>query len=149
MLNMDKKTEAQSGFVCSDCFELKKCKESFSSWIFFFIALIAVISLRAVNLVLDFNPLWAKLFWYIGVSGFLIFFINKFRYDNILHRELEKTKLSSKLLSKRRLSPHDYEVLGTIVCKLTSKKDKINYFFIFFFSAIALILAVYNDFLRK
>ncbi len=136
-------------FICHDCFKLKTCKESAVSWVLFFIALIAVISLRAVNLVLDANPFFAKALWYTGVVGFFIFFVYKFRYDQILHRELEKTGLRDKLLYKKDLSEHDHEVLGTIVCKLSSKKDKINYFFIFASSLLALAIAIYVDFIKK
>jgi len=138
-----------SDFVCYDCFKLKKCKESAVSWLLFFIALVAVISLRAVNVVLDSSPVFAKALWYTGVLGFFIFFIYKFRYDQILHRELDKTGLKDKLLNKEELSEHDREVLGTIVCKLSSKKDKINYFFIFVSSALALAIAIYMDFIKK
>jgi len=136
-------------FVCYDCFKLRTCKESTASWVLFFIALIAVISLRAVNLVLDVNPFFAKTLWYIGVIGFFIFFVYKFRYDQVLQRELDKTGLKDKLLYKKGLTEHDREVLGTIVCKLSSKKDKINYFFIFASSALALAIAIYVDFIKK
>jgi len=136
-------------FVCYDCFRLKECKEPLVSWLFFFIALLAVISLRAVNLVIDFNPLWAKIFWYIGIIGFLFFFLYKYRYDSLLQEELKGNQISNKLLAKSKLSDHDYEVLGTVICKLSSNKDRINYFFIFFFSAIALILGLYTDLIRK
>ncbi|MFC1590321.1 hypothetical protein ACFL42_02365 [Candidatus Omnitrophota bacterium] len=136
-------------FVCHDCFKLKKCKEPAISWVFFFIALIATISIRAVNVVLDFHALSAKIFWYIGIGGFFVFFLYKYRNDNLLQKELIRTDLTEKLLNKQKLSDHDYEVLGTILCKLRSKKDKINYFFIFFFSGIALSLAVYVDFFKK
>lgn len=135
-------------FICTDCFRLKKCKEPVISWLFFFIAIIAAISIRAVNVALDINPVLAKLFWYIGVSGFFVFFIYKYRNYNILHRELERTKIIDKLLNKDKLSEDDYEVLGTILCNISSKKDKINYFIIFFFSGIALVLAIYTDFFR-
>ena len=77
-------------FICYDCFRLKRCKDPIVSWLFFFVALIAVIAIRAVNVVLDVSPVLAKVFWYIGVGGFFIFFIYKFRYDNILHRELHQ-----------------------------------------------------------
>lgn len=135
-------------FVCTDCFKLKRCKESFVSWILFFIAIVAVIAIRIVNVFMNTNPILAKTFWYVGVVGFLIFFAYKFQYDNILRRELEKTQLKDKLIFKKDLSGHDYEVLGTIICKLSSKKDAINYFFIFLFSGLALALAVYFDFLK-
>ncbi|MBU2541227.1 MAG: hypothetical protein KJ593_04935 [Candidatus Omnitrophica bacterium] len=139
----------QKSFICTDCFRLKRCKEPLASWLFFSIAIIAVISLRAVNIFIDFNPLIAKTLWYVGVTGFLVFFIYKFHHHNILHRELNKTNLVEKLLSKEKLSEHDYEVLGTILCSLSSKKDKINYFLIFFFSAVALIIAIYADFFKR
>lgn len=142
-------SEKNKKFVCHDCFKLKTCKESGVSWILFFIALIAVISLRAVNLVMDTRPVLAKALWYAGVLGFFVFFLYKFKYDQILHRELDGTGLKDKLLSKKELSEHDIEVLGTIVCKLSSKKDKINYFFIFISSALALGIAVYIDFFKR
>jgi hypothetical protein len=135
-------------FVCKDCFRLKKCKEKTISWVFFFVALIATISIRAVNVALNFHPLLAKFFWYLGVGGFFIFFMYKFRNDHILHREFERTNLINKLLSKKELTDYDYEILGTVICKLSSKKDKINYFFIFFLSGLALVLAIYMDFFR-
>jgi len=65
-----------------------------------------------------------------------------------MHRELEKTDLVDKLLNNQALDNHDREVLGTIVCRLSSKKDKINYLFIFFFSGLALALAIYVDFIK-
>lgn len=135
-------------FVCYDCFRLKRCKEPIVSWVFFFIALVAVVALRAVNVVFDSNPILAKVFWYIGVTGFFVFFIYKFKYHTLMQKELDSTKLVDKLLSKEKLSDHDYDVLGTILCRLRSKKDYINYFFIFFFSGIALALAIYADFFK-
>lgn len=135
-------------FVCTDCVKLQKCKEPFFSWVLFFIALVAVISIRAVNVLMDVNPVMAKIFWYTGIVGFLIFFAYKFQYDTALQKELASTRLSDKLLSKNALLEHDYHVLATIVCKLSSKKDAINYFFIFFFSGIALALAIYVDFIK-
>ena len=138
----------ENKFVCTDCFKLKRCKESFVSWIFFFTAIVAVISIRIVNVFMNTNPTLAKAFWYTGVIGFLIFFVYKFRYDNIVRRELESCRLKDKLILKKELSEHDYEVLGTIICKLLSKKDAVNYFCIFFFSGLALALAIYFDFFR-
>ena len=141
------KKEVEEKFVCTDCFKFNKCVDSPVSWIFFIIGLIATVAVRAVNIALDFDPIWAKILWYIGVSGFFIFFLYKFKYDHMLHRELKKTQLTNKILAKEKISEHEYEVLGSILCRLSSKKEKINYFFIFFFSGIALLLAVYFDFL--
>ena len=145
---MENLSSQNNKFVCTDCFKLKKCRESSVSWAFFFIALVATVAVRAVNALLDFNLVWAKIFWYVGVVGFFLFFLYKFKHYSVLHRELLRTRLTDKLLKRETLSDHDYDVLGTILCTLSSKKDKINYFFIFVTSGIALILAVYADFFR-
>lgn len=136
-------------FICYDCFRLKKCKEPLGSWIFFFVLIMAVIAIRAVNVVLDFNPLLAKVFWYIGICGFLVYFLYKFRHDNIMHREIHGANLTNKLLSRKALTDHDYQILGTILCMVSSKKDKINYLLIFLSSGLALIFAIYVDFFKK
>lgn len=141
-------SKENKGFICYDCFRLQKCKEPIASWLFFFIALIATISIRAVNIVLDFNIGLAKTFWYVGIGGMFVFFIYKYKYHNVLQRELNKAKLIDKVLSKEKLSDHDYKVLGTILCKLSSKKDKMNFFFIFLSSGLALAWAIYIDFIK-
>lgn len=133
---------------CKDCPAYKKCRDTAGSWLVFFIGLLATIAIRVVNLFLDANPLWAKISWYIGIVGFLLYFLYKFNQDRGLQRNIEKIQLSERLLTKGSLSSADYEFLTLVICKLKSKKDAINYFFIFFTSALALLLGIYQDFLR-
>ena len=135
-------------FICHDCFRLKRCQDKNINWVFFFLALVATISIRAVNFFLETHPIVAKTLWYSGIVGFLLFFAYKFRKDNILHRELRKSNLVNKVLLKEELNDHDYEIVGTLLCKLSSKKDKINYFLIFFTSVVALLLGLYSDFIK-
>ncbi|MBT4120965.1 MAG: hypothetical protein HOA57_01655 [Candidatus Magasanikbacteria bacterium] len=138
----------ENKFVCTDCFKFNKCVESSVSWIFFAIGLIATVAIRAVNVVLDYSASWAKVSWYIGVAGFFIFFLYKFKHDQSTQKELKNTGLVEKILAKEGLNDYEYQVLGSILCKLKSKKEKINYFFIFFFSGVALLAAVYIDFIK-
>lgn len=138
----------ENRFICIDCFKLKRCKEKPITWFFFYIMLIATISVRLVNLVMNFNQILAKVFWYIGVGGFFVFFVYKFRNDQLLHRELARSGIVNKLLTMKELDAHDYQLLGTVMCMVSSKKDKINYFFVFLFSGLALLIALYMDILR-
>jgi hypothetical protein len=94
------------------------------------------------------DPLYAKIAWYIGVGGFFIFFIYKFRVGQIRARLINHQNLVDKINSKRELKDSDYNLIGAILCALSSKKERINYLFIFGLSAVALILAIYMDFLR-
>jgi hypothetical protein len=47
------------------------------------------------------------------------------------------------------LDRQEQEFLRTMLCRLQSNKDAINYFFIFSSSAIVLLLAIFQDFINK
>ncbi|MDP8253380.1 MAG: hypothetical protein P9X27_03165 [Candidatus Kaelpia aquatica] len=141
-------SKEKKGFICQDCFKLKRCQEKNISWAFFFLALSATISIRAVNFFLEIYPVIVKTLWYSGIVGFLLFFAYKFRKDNILQRELKKSNLIDKVLLKQEFNQYDYEIVGALLCKLSSRKDKINYFFIFFTSVLVPILGLYTDFIK-
>jgi len=134
--------------TCITCAEYKRCKDSRASWIFFIIGLISTIAIRVVTVLININPLWGKVAWYIGVGGFFIFFIYKFRISQASARLVEKQNLMHKINKKEILKSDDYDLIGSILCGLTSKKERINYFFIFGLSAVALILAIYFDVVR-
>jgi len=133
---------------CKNCLLYKECRDTASSWFFLFIGIVATIAIRIVNLFLDFSPLWAKIFWYIGIGGFFIYFLYKFRQDRGIQKELAKRMLTQKLRGNQEIAAEDREFLGVILCKLKSKKDAVNYFFIFLTSGLALILGVYLDLIK-
>ena len=134
---------------CKNCFIYQHCKDTFTSWVILFIGLLATISVRVVNLFLDFSPFWAKVFWYIGVGGFFIYFLYKFKQDRNIQKEILKRELVQKLSREEIISFEDREFLKTLFCKFKSNKDAINYFFIFFTSGLALVLGIYLDFIKK
>lgn len=134
---------------CINCSAYNQCKDTATSWLFLFVGLIATISIRLVNLVLHLDPLWPKLLWYVGVGGFCIYFLYKFRQDKILQKEIVSGGISRKISGRQHLDQADYVFLDGLLCRLKSKKDSINYFFIFFSSALVLIVAIYQDFFRR
>ena len=133
---------------CIDCAERRRCKDSFTSWIFFVIGLIATISIRVVTVLINVDPIYAKIAWYIGIAGFLIFFVYKFRVSQARSNLIKERRLVDKISQKGRLTEGDYSLMSTILCVLSSKKERINYFFIFGLSAVALIVAIYFDFIK-
>jgi len=133
---------------CKNCIEYRRCKDSFVSWIFFIIGLIATMAIRAVTILANIDPMYAKIAWYFGVFGFLLFFIYKFRVNQSRSDLIDRRNIMQKLIQKNRLTDEDYNFVSSIFCALRSKKERINYLFIFALSAIALILAIYLDFIR-
>jgi hypothetical protein len=131
-----------------NCREYPECRDSFISWIFFIIGLVATLAIRVVTVLMHLAPVYGKIAWYTGVIGFFLFFIYKFRIAYIRAKRVEKSGLSDKLAQNKPLNCNDYALIKSILCGIGSKKERINYFFIFFLSAIAIILAIYMDFLR-
>lgn len=137
------------GNRCIDCSAYNQCRDTPASWLFLFVGLIATISIRLVNLVLHLDPLWPKLLWYVGVGGFCIYFLYKFRQDKIMQKSLASSGIRGKISGRENLEEADYEFLDGLLCRLKSRKDSINYFFIFFTSALVLIVAIYQDFFKR
>ncbi|MDD5771485.1 MAG: hypothetical protein PHO81_04535 [Candidatus Omnitrophica bacterium] len=134
---------------CLNCEAYARCRTTAASWVFLFIGLTATVSIRLVNLVLPFGIFWPRFFWYVGIGGFFLYFLYKFKQDKILRRELEKYQIHSKISDGKDLDAVDKEFLRTMICRLRSNKDVINYFVIFSSSAIVMVLAVYQDFIKR
>ena len=133
---------------CRTCGEYQRCQETHVSWIFFIIGLIATIAIRAVTVLMHVSPLYGKIAWYVGVGGFTVFFIYKFKVMHERSNLITRSKLVKKLHHKEPLSKEDYSLISNVLCGISSNKEKINYFFIFALSAIALLLALYFDFIK-
>jgi hypothetical protein len=134
---------------CISCSERKNCRDNYTSWIFFIIGLVATVAVRVVNVLTHLKPLYGKIAWYIGVSGFLLFFIYKFKVNQVRSRFITQKKLVDKVGGQEPLNKDDYRFISNLLCSLSSRKERINYLFIFILSALALLLAIYMDFLPK
>jgi len=133
---------------CLKCSEYKNCGDSFKSWIFFIIGLLATVSVRLVSLFMDYNIIYSKIAWYVGVVGFFIFFLYKFRVDSARARFISSRDLMNKIRDNKGLEEEDFRLVSEILCGLSSNKDRINYIFIFGSSVMALLFAIYIDFFR-
>lgn len=134
---------------CIKCSEYKNCSDSFKSWIFFIIGLVATVSVRLVSLFMDYNVIYAKMAWYAGVIGFFIFFLYKFRVETNRAKLIVEKNLMNKIRDNRKLEEDDYWLVSSILCGLSSNKDRINYIFIFGSSILALLFAIYVDFFKR
>ncbi len=133
---------------CKNCIHYKKCKDGFTSWTFFIIGLIATISIRIVTFLMRINPTYGKISWYIGVVGFLIFFIYKFKVLRVRSQQIREQNIIAKIDHKEQLTDEDYTLISVILCSISSNKERMNYLFIFVLSAIALFIAIYIDFFQ-
>lgn len=134
---------------CLDCAQRKNCEDSLVSWMFFIIGLIATVSIRIVTVLMDIRPIYGKISWYIGIGGFLLFFVYKFNVNRSLAKIIDRENLIDKANGLKPFSKEEYRLIANILCNLKSEKERINYFFIFAVSALALVLAIYFDFIKQ
>ncbi|MFA5089758.1 MAG: hypothetical protein WC510_01835 [Candidatus Omnitrophota bacterium] len=134
---------------CKDCIEKRRCRDTFVSWLFFSVGLIATVAIRVVTMMDAYHPIYGKIAWYIGVVGFFVFFVYKFKVDSSRARVIRKAKLTDKIHAKTGLNEEDRRLLDSLLCSLSSKKDLVNYFFIFVTSIIAFIIALYIDVFKR
>lgn len=147
-MNLDMRNMIMKNKKCINCSEFKRCRENSTSLLFFIIGMIATIAVRVVTVLSYMNPLYGQIAWYIGVAGFFVFFIYKFRVERHRHRLIVNSKLMEKVSQGKSLTAEDSELIGSILCALSSNKDRINYLLIFVSSALAIIVALYLDLLK-
>lgn len=135
--------------MCVNCSELNRCRESRVSGIFFIIGMISTIAIRVVTVLAHLNPIYGKIAWYVGVLGFFVFFAYKFKVDRARYRLIMKSHIMDKIASGEKIVQNDRQLLSSILCALSSNKDRINHFLIFFSSAIAILIAIYFDFVKR
>jgi len=133
---------------CAACDIYKGCKDSGASWIFFIIGIIATVAMRVMAVLLHVNPAYGKVAWYIGVTGFFLFFMYKYRVNQARARLIAKNGLAEKIVKRKPLEENDYELMSSMLCGLRSKKERINYAVIFTLSAVTLAIALYLDVIR-
>ncbi len=130
---------------CKGCSQREHCQDSWVSWVFFFVGILATIAIRLVTVLGDHDPVYGKIAWYIGVVGFFVFFVYKFKVDGVRSKLIRQADLIEKMNKREELKEEDYQIASSVFCSLSSNKDLINYFIIFTTSIIAFLFALYID----
>ena len=125
----------------------KVCKGNANSWVFFIIGIIATIAMRIIEPLNIVDPFYGKLSWYIGVTGFFLFFVYKYRIQSARKKIIEENHLVEKLAGDEKLSPAENMLVAELVCSQRSWKERANFFVIFALSLLALLVALIADLL--
>lgn len=130
---------------CETCSMRSACRYSTSSWLFFLVGLVATIAMRVIEPLRLVDPLYAKISWYVGVSGFFLFFVYKYLGLRESSRVIGKSGLAEKLSSRGELSRGDYLLVREVLCSHDNWQERVNFFVIFALSAVALLVALFYD----
>lgn len=104
---------------------------------FFYIGMVSALLFRSTIVVNHFNPLLGRIFWYIAVGGYILFFGYRFYIARKRRRVVEREKLLEKV-NQSDLSDSDKMSLIYLLSSLVKSKEMINYIVIFILSLVAI-----------
>ncbi|MFH1788533.1 MAG: hypothetical protein ABH834_04055 [Candidatus Altiarchaeota archaeon] len=131
--------------VCKNCSMAGVCRDSRVSWVFFLVGIVATIAMRVIEPLNLVDPIYGKISWYVGVTGFFVFFVYKYRIQVARKKVIEEKHLVEKLAYSKNLTASENRLVAELVCSQASWKERANFFVIFALSALALIVALIAD----
>ncbi|MBU1039337.1 hypothetical protein KKC17_03915 [Patescibacteria group bacterium] len=114
---------------------------------YFWSGLVATLAYRIIIVLNNYSALWVKISWYIGTVGFILYFIHRYQISQHRVALIKNYDLANRISAVTALSNEEKSTLHYILYSLQSSKEKLNYIFIFFTSAVALLIGLYFDFL--
>lgn len=110
---------------------------------FFALGIISAIAFRAIIVLQRLEPSWVRPVWYIGVIGFMVFFLYRYYISEKRKKAVENFQLIDKVKANACLTDEDREVVIYLLSSVKKSPENINYFIIFLLSVIAIIADIY------
>ncbi len=113
--------------------------------LYFWVGLISATLLRAILIADHYSDLLARVFWYLGIIGYIWFFAHRHHIAKRRFGVIKDLNLLGKIQAQEPLTEKDFEGLNYIMWSLSVSKERLNYLVIFTFSVIAIILSLVLD----
>ncbi|MEL7663774.1 MAG: hypothetical protein AAGU10_06555 [Methanosarcina mazei] len=113
--------------------------------LYFWLGLISAVLLRSIIIADYYSVFWGKAIWYLGITGYLWFFAHRYRVARRRFAVIRDLNLLEKIRTRQKLSCQDFEGLEYLLWSLSVSKERANYYVIFLFSIIAIVLSLSLD----
>ncbi|OGW57424.1 MAG: hypothetical protein A2Z09_06070 [Nitrospirae bacterium RBG_16_43_8] len=110
---------------------------------FFVIGLISAIAFRAIIVFQHLEPSWVRPVWYAGITGYIFFFLYRYRITKKRKKAIDDFELIDKVKANACLTEEDREIVLYLLSSIKSSPEDLNYAIIFILS----ILAIFADIL--
>ena len=110
--------------------------------LFFAIGLVSAFSFRILILFVYLRPEWFRFTWYVGIIGYTIFFLYRYRISQKRKKAVAEYHLIEKLEQEVDLGGEDRQVLIYLLSSIRNSRENINYLFIFVLSVLAVLLDI-------
>ncbi|MCQ1534201.1 hypothetical protein FTO70_00510 [Methanosarcina sp. KYL-1] len=113
--------------------------------LYFWVGLVSAVLLRAIIIADHYSTFWAKAIWYLGVTGYLWFFMHRHHIAKRRFSVIRDLGLLEKVRGRKQLSEKDLEGLYYLLWSISVSKERANYMVITVFSVIAIIVSLSLD----
>ncbi len=111
------------------------------SWVINLFFALGLLSSTAIRLLIIFDHVareFVRPAWYVGVSGYVIFFAYRYAITRRRRRLIEQHDLVAKVKSGTELSTDEREALEYVLLSVSKSRENLNYLVIFAFSFMAI-----------
>ncbi len=113
---------------------------------FLALGIISAIAFRTITILQNIEPAWVRPMWYIGVVGYMFFFLYRYYIAERRKKAIEMYQLIEKVKANACLTEEDREVVIYLLSSIQKSPENINYLIIFILSIIAIIFDLYYYF---
>jgi hypothetical protein len=110
--------------------------------LYFWVGLVSAILLRVMIIADHYSAFYAKVIWYLGVAGYLWFFMHRYHIAKRRFSVINDLELLKKVRNQQNLSEKDVEGLNYLLWSLSVSKESSNYLIISVFSVLAIVLSL-------
>lgn len=113
--------------------------------LYFWVGLVSAVLLRVIIIADHYSAFYAKVIWYLGVAGYLWFFMHRYHIAKRRFSVINDLELLKKIRNRQELSEKDIEGLDYLLWSLSVSKERSNYLIISVFSVISIVLSLVLD----
>ncbi|MDD3041707.1 MAG: hypothetical protein PHW56_01990 [Methanosarcinaceae archaeon] len=113
--------------------------------LYFWLGLVSAALLRIIIIADHYNPLYAKVIWYLGVAGYLWFFAHRYHIAERRFGVIKDLDLLKKIQTRETMSEKDYEGLEYLLWSHSVSKERTNYLIISVLSVVSIIASLIFD----
>ena len=107
---------------------------------FFVLGLLSSVAFRAIILLQKYSPDWVRPVWYLGVIGYLLFFMYRYYISQRRKRTIAHSGIIEKISSGVMLNAEEREAALYLLKSVRASQEDWNYFAIFVLSIVAIAL---------
>jgi len=114
----------------------------FVSYGFFFLGIISAVAFRVIIVFQRIEPSWVRPVWYIGVTGYIAFFMYRYSITRKRKHAVSDYQLIEKIKANACLEEEERDVVMYLLSSIKKSPEDINYLLIFLLSIIAILADV-------